>query len=34
MNLSKNKIMRAPTFLRLRDDKEPKDCNLEGDLSK
>jgi len=33
MNLSKDLVMRAPVFMRLRDDKEPKDCNLEGDLT-
>ena len=29
MNLSKNKIMRAPVFLRLRDDKNINECILE-----
>ncbi|MDI6825782.1 MAG: non-homologous end-joining DNA ligase [Candidatus Aenigmarchaeota archaeon] len=29
MNLSKNKIMRAPSFIRLREDKSLKDCLLE-----
>jgi bifunctional non-homologous end joining protein LigD len=29
MNLSKDLIMRAPAFLRLREDKEPKECILE-----
>jgi bifunctional non-homologous end joining protein LigD len=28
LELSKDKIMRAPAFLRLRDDKKPKECIL------
>ncbi|MFN6992210.1 MAG: hypothetical protein ACK4MM_05765 [Fervidobacterium sp.] len=29
MNLSKNYIMRAPSFVRMREDKAPKECTLE-----
>jgi DNA ligase D-like protein (predicted ligase) len=29
MNLSENLIMRAPVFMRLREDKFPRDCTLE-----
>lgn len=34
MNLSKDLLMRAPVYVRLRENKKPKDCNLEGVLPK
>ena len=34
MNLSKDLVMRAPAFMRLRFDKPSDECNLEGDIIK
>jgi bifunctional non-homologous end joining protein LigD len=32
MQLTKDFKLRAPSFIRIREDKAPKDCNLEGDI--
>jgi DNA ligase D-like protein (predicted ligase) len=34
MKLTKNMQMRAPSFLRLREDKEPKDCKIEDYITR